>query len=75
MTAPLDYQQQLLVAVDYLLWELIALGTTTHSWVINWWSLPVGRRLWDHKFFHLMFLAILYSSEVLATLLLCNRGL
>ena len=35
----------------------------------------MGRRLWDHKLFHLRFLAILYSSEVLATLLLCDRGL
>ena len=54
-------------------WEFISLETTTHPWV--WWSLRMGRRLWDHKLFHLRFQAILYSSEVLATLLLCDRGL
>ena len=47
--------------------ELITLETTTHPWV--WWSLRLGRGLWDYKLFHLWLLVIFYSRKVLATLL------
>ena len=48
--------------------ELITLETTTHPWV--WWSLRLGKGLWDYKLFHLWFLVILYGREVLVALLL-----
>ena len=50
--------------------ELITLETTTHPWV--WWSLGLRRGVWDYNFFHLWFLVIFYSREVLVTMLLCR---
>ena len=39
--------------------QFIVLETTTHFWVIIWWSLHMWRGLWDQRLFHLRLLAIL----------------